>query len=54
MSDVIIKAQANLSYAHVQDVARLLPDAVAETFPGVMPNVMKAVNNITSAVTGTD
>lgn len=47
-----VSSQSNVSYTQVQDVARLLPDAVAETFGDLPTNVMKAVNGITSAVTG--
>lgn len=52
MTNVRVQSQARVSYAQVQDVARLLPDAVAETFDGVVPNVLKAVNGMTGAVTG--
>jgi GNAT superfamily N-acetyltransferase len=37
----------------MQEVARLLPDAVAEMAPGVTPNMMKAIRFITGIATGT-
>ncbi|MEB2499531.1 hypothetical protein [Burkholderia cenocepacia] len=52
MSVVHVVSQSNVSYAQVQAVARLLPDAVAETFGNLPANVLKAVNGMTSAVTG--
>ncbi|CAE6958594.1 hypothetical protein [Paraburkholderia domus] len=52
MTIVKVQSQAHVSYAQVQEVARLIPDAVAEIFPGVTANVLKAVNGITGAVTG--
>ncbi|WP_227245508.1 hypothetical protein [Paraburkholderia caribensis] len=52
MTTVQVRSLADVSYAQVQEVARLIPDAVADVCPGVAANVLKAVNGITGAVTG--
>jgi hypothetical protein len=52
MQSLTLSIQSSVSYAQVQDVARLLPDAVAQTFSGAVPNVLKAVHGMTGAVTG--
>ena len=48
---LIVSIQSNVSYAHVQEVMRLLPDAIAETGGG-KPNYLLAAHGLTSAITG--
>lgn len=52
MAEITIKAQSKLSYEDIQEVARMLPAAVNESYPGEKPDAMKIINGITAAATG--
>jgi hypothetical protein len=47
-----VQSQSDVTYAHVQEVMRLLPDAIAESNGGT-PNFLLAAHGLTSATTGT-